>query len=83
MFPVRVEGGAPCTRGAEQCAPVPGPSAPCAVCQPGIVMQALLQKQRVLMGFVAHQVTSIVIWVPGSVCSQDAITHVVRVQVTD
>lgn len=46
MLPVRVEGGAPCARGAEQCAPVPGFLAPCAVCQPGIVIQALLQKQR-------------------------------------
>lgn len=46
VFPVRVEGGAPCARGAEQCDPVPGSLAPCAVCQPGIVMQALLQKQR-------------------------------------
>lgn len=38
-----------------------------------------------LMGFEAHQDPGIVIWVPGSVCSQDLIIHtiLVLVQVTD
>lgn len=36
-----------------------------------------------LMGFVAHRDPSIVIWVPGSVSSQDLLTYMVLVKVTD
>jgi len=45
------------------------PLTPCSACQSVIVMQALLWKQKVSMGFVAHQDPSIVIESPVSICS--------------